>query len=331
MHTLKPRRWFQFSLQSSLILLTVLGIWLGIQVNRAQRQQQAVVAIQRLGGQLRYDYEVPALVGKSTWIHERSGTTWLRRLIGDHYFDRVAWVAFDAGPDSGRLPPGISGIIGPSPYYSAHPLHGEVFSILTQARRHHVSIWLPEHASQLRESLRHLSGLTHLRTLSLGGTPIEDADLVHISGLRRLEVLGLHGTKIGDAGLEHLDSLANLQDLYLESTSVTDAGLASLAHLPRLKRLWLGGTKITDDGMVHLAKLTRLEHLSLSYTQVGDEEVMRLASLTGLRTLDLWNTRVTARGVAELRLALPSCLIATSDAHDSDWLDVSAATARSPK
>ncbi len=51
----KPRRrWFQFSLGSLLLVMTVFGIWLGIRMDRARRQEQAVAAL-RERGEVQYD------------------------------------------------------------------------------------------------------------------------------------------------------------------------------------------------------------------------------------------------------------------------------------
>ena len=46
----KPRRWLRFSLRTLLILTALVAVWLGVQVNRAQKQRAAVAAIQEAGG-----------------------------------------------------------------------------------------------------------------------------------------------------------------------------------------------------------------------------------------------------------------------------------------
>lgn len=50
----KPKlRWFQFSLRTLLIFVTLFAIllnWIGPKIRQAKRQREAVVAIQNLGG-----------------------------------------------------------------------------------------------------------------------------------------------------------------------------------------------------------------------------------------------------------------------------------------
>ena len=53
----KPRRrWFQFSLRTLFVLLTVLCVLLAVTVERARKQWEAVAAIRELRGEVRYEY-----------------------------------------------------------------------------------------------------------------------------------------------------------------------------------------------------------------------------------------------------------------------------------
>ena len=77
----KPRRrWFQFSLRTLFVLVTLFCIWLALTVNAARKQREAVAAIEALGGRVFYEYE---------WSFpspEPSGPKWLRELVGEEYF-----------------------------------------------------------------------------------------------------------------------------------------------------------------------------------------------------------------------------------------------------
>lgn len=86
-------RRFQFSLRTALVTLTLLGVWFGIVASRAQRQRDAVKAIEALGGRVESDLqrEWSATAGNN-FDPSASGLSWLRRLIGDDYFQSVECV-----------------------------------------------------------------------------------------------------------------------------------------------------------------------------------------------------------------------------------------------
>src|SRR5437870_1334808 len=83
----KGRR-FQFSLATMVAVVCLIGILLGIEVNRATKQLHAVKAIEARGGMVGYDF------------HKRNATEpaaprWLRQFLGDDYFRTVYSVRFD--------------------------------------------------------------------------------------------------------------------------------------------------------------------------------------------------------------------------------------------
>ncbi len=54
----KPRRrYLQFSLRTFLVLLTLVCVWFGWQVNRVNRQRKAVAWVLQMGGSVLYDYQ----------------------------------------------------------------------------------------------------------------------------------------------------------------------------------------------------------------------------------------------------------------------------------
>ena len=91
------RRYLTFSLRTLFVLLTALAVWLGVVVNRAHQEREAVKAIQAISGKCIYYWELEQyfdLVKKSP-----GGSTWLRRTIGDDFFDDVAVVYFASERD----------------------------------------------------------------------------------------------------------------------------------------------------------------------------------------------------------------------------------------
>lgn len=90
--TRRRRRWFQYSLRSFLILLTALAVWLGIVVQRAREQREAVKAIDALGGGVYYDWHGPP--GSQLENTGPPAPAWLRQLVGDDYFQQAISVNF---------------------------------------------------------------------------------------------------------------------------------------------------------------------------------------------------------------------------------------------
>ncbi len=83
----KPRRrYLQFSLRTFLVLLTLVCVWFGWQVNRANQRRQAVAWVLEMGGSVQYDYEVDD-EGNTIADAKPTSPEWLR-----DYYDRVVAV-----------------------------------------------------------------------------------------------------------------------------------------------------------------------------------------------------------------------------------------------
>lgn len=80
----RQRRWFQFSLRTVLVVVTLLcigpGGYVAYEQRKARKQKAAVEAIEKLGGEVRYDRTTPV----------RSGM--LRQILGDESFGNVTEV-----------------------------------------------------------------------------------------------------------------------------------------------------------------------------------------------------------------------------------------------
>ena len=236
----RPRRFLQFSLRSLLVFVLLVSIgmsWLGVKMERARRQREAVEAIEKAG----------------TVCHE-SDPFGVRSLIGaftgqDLVSDvAIVWCGREFGDDeAGHL------------------------KALTDL------IHLDLAASQITDDgLEHLESLTILNTLSLSRTQVSDAGLEHLEGLTRLHYLDLSNTQLTGPELENLNGLANLTTLILCDTPVTNVGLKHLAGLTTLEHLNLARTQVTDAGLEHLTGLTNLTYLDLSGPRVTPEGVKKL-------------------------------------------------------
>jgi hypothetical protein len=81
------RRYLTFSLRSLFILTTALAVWLGVVVNRASEQREAVKAIEALGGVVLYDWHLSHFGNSPTWKPQGPGR--LRQFVGDDFFQTV--------------------------------------------------------------------------------------------------------------------------------------------------------------------------------------------------------------------------------------------------
>src|ERR1700676_5457431 len=85
------RRWYQYSLRTLLIFVTLAGCalgWLGPKVQQARYQQAAVDMIARQGGCFEYDYEYDA---QENFVRHTAppGPTWLHKLLGVDFFRNI--------------------------------------------------------------------------------------------------------------------------------------------------------------------------------------------------------------------------------------------------
>jgi hypothetical protein len=90
------RRWAQFSLATMFVVVTALCVgcaWLAIQMNRANKQRDAVAAIEALGGDVMY-------AEPDQGADEAFPRPYLRRWLPRDYVDDVVWVDLD-GTDAG--------------------------------------------------------------------------------------------------------------------------------------------------------------------------------------------------------------------------------------
>jgi hypothetical protein len=279
-------RWrFPFGIRSLLVLVIAVVIpcgWLAMRMEQAKKQREAVEGIKKVGGWVWYDYQIDT---SFSWLREAepSERSWLRKLVGDDFFEDVvcAGVFWDDGMQ----------------YLTGLP---ELKSLNLGS-------------TQVTDTgLEHLRGLTQLRQLSVSSTGLTDTGMEHLAGLSQLEWLNLGGTQITDEGLEHLEGLSQLKTLALYDTQITDAGLVHLQGLSQLQALNLAYIGITDAGLKDLEALAQLEELDLTFAGVTDAGLASLRGLTNLRRLDLRSTKVTYDGVRNLQQALPNCTILSS-------------------
>jgi hypothetical protein len=143
-------------------------------------QQKAVEAVQRLGGQVMYDYQRPNPARPNVFDPKA-------RPRDPKVFHRVVRVSLG---DTRARDEDLKVLVN-FPHLENLDLTG---TRITGA------------------GLAHLRGLKNLRVLSLWKTQVDDAGLKHIKGLTRMWLLILDQTKVTDAGLAHLKGMTGLQE-----------------------------------------------------------------------------------------------------------------------
>jgi hypothetical protein len=96
MATRPKRRWFQYSLCTLLVLVTVASLpcsWLAVKIRQKETERQAVEAIKKMGGIVLYDYQIRELGDAREIV--APGPAWVLKLLGDDSFSDAAFVVLE--------------------------------------------------------------------------------------------------------------------------------------------------------------------------------------------------------------------------------------------
>jgi hypothetical protein len=184
------------------------------------------------------------------------------------------------------------------------------------------------------QGFRHLSRLSELRRLDLGGTAVVDDDLSALRDLRALERLDLFGTRVTDVGVASVAACRQLSRINLAGTRTGDGAIKALAGMSQLTH-FRSGNSVTDagipllrefpvfkswrDGTVSLALLSpdaepNLLSLRGTFTDRGMRQFQELDGLFALN-IDDSSLPITAAGLATL-VTLPNLGFLAFDATD---------------
>jgi hypothetical protein len=271
----------RFRLRTLLLAFTVASVGLGIYTNRARSQRRSVVAIQKYGGWVRYDFQFPSgdysykgFDAKArSWIPQ-----WCLDQVGVDMFHNVVQVNLNYSEDSG-----------------------------IRQENHNPS----------DEALGYLAALPHLRVLLLSDTQASDDSMSNLGRLQKLQYLYMWDvSNVTDAGVAHLRGHRTLRYVHLSSSRITDKSLEVFGKMPQLEGLSLQYNRFTDEGLGHVAQLTNLTSLWVcgpegrEPSSITDAGLRQLEGLNKLTKLGIRNTKVTPAGVAAFTKAVPGCHIA---------------------
>jgi Leucine Rich repeat len=271
------RRWLRFSLRSLLILVTILCVWLGVKVNQARRQKEAVDALSKVGAAIRYEHQLSDTHPRDFAVEkELDVPRWLRDLAGDDFFQTVVAVQ------------------------ATRPVTDNDFIHLAALPRIRF-LYLTNTGPRVTDAgLAHLPRPDRLVSFVAGGTAVGNEFAKRLATADGMDTLFLGGTRVSDEGLLALSTLGQLLNLSIDNTEVTDAGLDALQGMRELRCLRLDGTRITDAGLAKLAWHKALTTVQLNRTAVTDAGLRRLATLSSLNEVELEGTQVRGPGLATI-------------------------------
>ena len=288
---LPSRRWFQFSLRSLLLAMTLASLPLGYIAHErqdAQRHQQIAAALETKG--------IWILPGPKS---RQPAMSW---LLGDDTLTRGVGIDIEK---------------------RQRVLLSEQDTAFAAAQLKNFPDMLSLDFSETRisdASLRDLQGLYKLTHLHLARTKITDAGVPAITALKQLKDLNLSGTKVTDAGVAELQKLTELRVLGLGQLDISDSTLVNLRGLSKLEDLDLGGAAITDQGLKELRNFPKLQTLELSATNITSSGLKELGSLKQLRILGLCGNQLAQPGVTDLAQldSLSDVYLTLSDVSEVD-------------
>jgi len=245
-----------------IVIVLVIGGWLGWIVRGARIQREAVAAIQQVGGSVSYEWQWRN--GQYVDGTDPCAPRWVVNRLGFDYLGSVTEVC--NGNAEGDVVLAKVGML------------------------HRLETLNMEWSHATDAGLACITGLDSLKQCFLSNTNVTDAGLVNLQGLVNLEELDLTNTEVTDDGLVHLTALTSLRDLWLENDEVTDNGLMHLKKLTGLKSLNLRGTKITDAALVQLQELKGLKLLLVDEASLSDAAVKELQRALPTAEIDRWPT-----------------------------------------
>lgn len=174
----KPkRRWFQYSLRTLLIVMTIIAVGLGWWSHKARQQREAVAALEKAGGLAVYDFQERQLDKPPYWPR------WLIGILGIDYFADVT------AAGSTEIFPALAMTNAALEPLGALPRLRALNLDTTQISD---------------EGMQHLKRFHALEWLNLNSTQVTDAGLEQLKDLRGLKELNLTQTRVTDAGVKRL-------------------------------------------------------------------------------------------------------------------------------
>jgi hypothetical protein len=267
-----------------LALFMMLGIVGGVGYQRSERQRAAVRAIELLGGNVCYDYQI-----------EGDGIR---------------------GNASSWVPPMILERTGVDLFHSVVEV-----SLLQPRLPQEKSI--ESEQARLR-ALDPLYALPNVQVLRVSGRLVNDRRMCEFGKMRSLrELVVTNAALVTNRGIESLSTSNSLETVQLTRAGIDDEALRWFSFIPNLRCLVLYATKFSNQGLAYLNKSQSLEQLWLdsSPSYIDDSGLALLQSMPKLKDVSLPHASITAEGKNRLMEANPLLRFAPDWLKNSEILE----------
>jgi len=197
--TTKPkRRFLRFSLRTLLIFMLVVCVavgTLGVKLERARKQREAVAWVREMGGTVYYAMNDGGITA------EPRGHVWLRTWLGNDFFDEVASVELYNTPVNDVSP------LAELNNLRVLSLHGYQVSDVSPLAKLTKLEELDLDYTQVSD-VSPLAKLTKLKSLHLWLTQVSDVS--PLVTLTKLEMLNLRNTQVSEQAIEQLTFIRQL-------------------------------------------------------------------------------------------------------------------------
>lgn len=295
-------RWYQISLRSFLILVTLLAalLTLGLWLRRGYLQGRAVERIMSGNGWI-----TVTRPGEKSWLSD-----WLGRNALEH----VSGAGFKGSS------PGLYPLLHDLPELDSLAFKDVDLSEALRVVQDFPQVDFLDFEGRYDSGLATLPSCPMLRSLML--REIDDDALRKIEFPAGIHSLYLWNAKSGAATLAECPLPASLKLLGVRSIPLGKEGLLSISRIRGLESLHISECSLGGIDLLPLAELKELTSLDLLETALADSDLDNLELPQSLTTLGV-SPPVTERALARLAARSPGCkvyrVVDSHDGHNPRW------------
>lgn len=337
----RARRGLAMSLRAMMLVVLLVAVWTGWQVNRARAVRRSVRAIQEYGGSVVFESPFDK---SGKWMSRIHPPKWLYHKLGEEFFSSVTSVKIDRKSGKRSLSDVVNFLIN-FPELRELDIGGvyvidadiEVIGRMSRLEKLFIaeasetialSNWqatqgsLAKPTSFTPRGMRHLAKLKKLKSLLLlTRDAIDESVLEELARLPELRSLGLRLVELDDSEAQALGRFRQLDTLMLDVglNTVIDPEGGRLKRGPKhplpiaswseMTSLSLWGVEVNSEEMKAISRLKKLQCLTLANSKIDDAKLAALRDARGLKLLVLFGHSCTPQAIGALKKAVPGLLV----------------------